>query len=133
MRQITAMKLADTQLYMRVLISFVKPHMSCLWECREDIAIVNKGVLANAQYVIDDWRKYSQGKEGKLIYFDSIELTIFTMKDGESEQLNPIIISSDGTVEGDVNYEDLDETDGIKALTNAFVEEVKKNSTEVEK
>ncbi|QHJ81391.1 MAG: hypothetical protein [Bacteriophage sp.] len=133
MRQITAMKLADTQLYMRVLISFVKLRMSCLWECREDMAIVNKDVLANAQYVIDDWRKYSRGKEGKLIYFDSVELTIFTTKDGESEQLNPIIISSDGTVEGDVNREDLDEVDGIKVLTNAFVEEIKKNSTEVEK
>ena len=133
MRQITAMKLADTQLYMRVLISFVKPRMSCLWECREDMEIVNKDVLANAQYVIDDWRKYSRGKEGKLIYFDSVELTIFTTKDGESEQLNPIIISSDGTVEGDVNREDLDEVDGIKVLTNAFVEEIKKNSTEVEK
>ena len=127
------MKLADTQLYMRVLISFVKQQMSCLWEYREDIAIVNKGVLANAKYVIDNWREYSRGKEGKLIYFDSVELTIFTTKDGENEQLNPIIISSDGTVEGDVNYEDLDEADGIKVLTNAFVQEVKENSTEVEK
>lgn len=133
MRQITAMKLADTQLYMRVLISFVKQQMSCLWEYREDMSIIDGDTAFKAKDVFDSLVEDGRVKEDKLIYFDSIELTIFTMKDGESEHLNPITISSDGAVEGDVNYEDLDEADGIKVLTNAFVEEIKKNSTEVEK
>lgn len=134
MRQITAMKLADTELYMRVLMPFLKQQIPHLCPYRDDMSIIDGDTAFKTKDVFDSLVEDGRVKEDKLIHFDDIALTIYTMRDENKRgQLGAITISSTGEVVGDVNYEDPDEADGIKVLTNAFVQEVKENSTEVEK
>lgn len=133
MRQITAIKLADTELYMKVLMSFLKQQIPHLCPYKEDIMVTNGDNTVNAKEIFDRLLEDGRVKENKLIYFDSVVITMYTKLDGNKRgQLGAITISSTGEVVGDVNYEDPDEADGIKVLTNAFVQEVKENSTEVE-
>lgn len=133
MRQITAMKLADTELYMKVLMSFLQHQIPHFCPYKEDIMVTNRDTTVNAKEIFDRLLEDGRVKENKLIYFDSVAITMYTKLDGNKRgQLGAITISSTGAVVGDVNYEDLDEADGLKVLANTFVQEVKENSTEVE-